>query len=123
MADGYLSKCIECKKKQREAYAKSDVGRETIRQYEIKRLKDPKRKEKARRYQKIHRSKYPEKYRARSRVGNALRDGVLFRKNCEVCGNEKSEAHHEDYSKPLEVIWLCKKHHREADIKLKDGNE
>lgn len=31
---------------------------------------------------------------------------------CEVCGAEKSEAHHDDYTKPLSVRWLCRSHHR-----------
>src|SRR4051812_39153823 len=44
----------------------------------------------------------------------ALRKGVLTRQPCEVCGSEKSQAHHEDYSKPLEVRWLCRPHHTEA---------
>ena len=35
---------------------------------------------------------------------------VLERQPCEVCG-EKAEAHHPDYSKPLDVRWLCKRHH------------
>ena len=48
---------------------------------------------------------------ARVAVGNALRDGRLTRKPCEVCGKERAQAHHCDYSKPLEVMWLCPKHH------------
>lgn len=38
--------------------------------------------------------------------------GELIRQSCERCGVvETVQAHHEDYSKPLEVIWLCKIHH------------
>jgi hypothetical protein len=43
-----------------------------------------------------------------------ISDGVLERMPCEVCKTtENVEAHHDDYAKPLEVRWLCKKHHRE----------
>lgn len=45
-------------------------------------------------------------------VGNAIRDGRLIRQPCEVCG-EFAQAHHDDYSKPLEVRWLCTTHHAE----------
>ena len=41
---------------------------------------------------------------------------------CEVCGNPNTEAHHDDYSKPLEVRWLCFKHHR-AWHKVHDNPE
>jgi hypothetical protein len=41
----------------------------------------------------------------------AIREGALTRKTCEVCGDPKSEGHHEDYSKPLDVVWLCRWHH------------
>lgn len=56
----------------------------------------------------------PEKIKARNIVNNALRDKNLFKKPCEVCGEIKVEAHHEDYLKPLQVRWLCKQHHVEA---------
>jgi hypothetical protein len=43
----------------------------------------------------------------------AKRNGELVYKECEVCGLEKSEAHHDDYTKPNTVRFLCKKHHVE----------
>ena len=41
-------------------------------------------------------------------VGNAIRGGKLVKEPCERCNSEDSvHAHHEDYTKPMEVIWLC----------------
>lgn len=54
---------------------------------------------------------YPEKYRARQEVLKALRKGLLKKEPCVICGDLTVEAHHEDYSKPLNIKWLCKKHH------------
>jgi len=36
----------------------------------------------------------------------------IKRMPCEICGNIKTHGHHEDYSKPFEVNWLCAKHHQ-----------
>lgn len=47
---------------------------------------------------------------ARSYLNVYVRRGKVKRLPCEICG-QKAEAHHEDYSKPLEVVWLCRKHH------------
>jgi hypothetical protein len=53
----------------------------------------------------------PEKYAAWTAVRTALKNGSLIRKPCCVCNNPNSQAHHEDYSKALDVMWLCKNHH------------
>ena len=56
----------------------------------------------------------PEKRRAHSKVSYALRSGKLTRQPCEKCGATKRvHAHHDDYSKQLEVRWLCPVHHAE----------
>lgn len=59
------------------------------------------------------RERYPEKYAAHSAVLVAVRSGRLLRRPCEVCGTEPAHAHHDDYSKPLDVRWLCPAHHGE----------
>jgi hypothetical protein len=64
--------------------------------------------------QKKYRKKYPEKVKARVAISNAVKLGKIKRLPCEVCGNIKADAHHEDYDEPLEVVWLCRKHHFQA---------
>lgn len=54
----------------------------------------------------------PAKRAAQYAVSNAKRDGKLIRQPCEICG-EHAQAHHDDYSKPLDVRWLCATHHAE----------
>ena len=46
-------------------------------------------------------------------VGQAVRDGRLIPQPCEKCGASPTHAHHDDYSKPLDVRWLCPVHHAE----------
>ena len=45
---------------------------------------------------------------ARSTANVAVRRGKLQPQPCETCGNPTAEKHHSDYSKPLQVIWLCR---------------
>lgn len=49
---------------------------------------------------------------AHDAVRSATKRGLLVRQPCEVCGDTKAEAHHCDYSKPLDVMWLCRLHHK-----------
>lgn len=116
MADGRLGKCKDC--------TKADVsGNYRARQpqysaYDRERNVRPARREARRVYHQRHRERHPERERARQAVSNALRDGRLMRRPCEKCGSPKSQAHHPDHSKPLDVQWLCLVHHREADREL-----
>ena len=57
--------------------------------------------------------KYPEKWKARSLAKYAVKIGALKKEVCKKCGDDNVHAHHDDYKKPLQVIWLCPKHHAE----------
>jgi len=46
-------------------------------------------------------------------LGNAVRGKRVLPMPCLVCGKD-AEAHHPDYSQPLDVIWLCDTHHKEV---------
>lgn len=61
--------------------------------------------------QRRYREKRPRARRATGMVRDALASGALVRQPCEICGDEKAQAHHDDYSKPLDVRWLCHDHH------------
>lgn len=64
-------------------------------------------------YKKVQKERYPDRVRARELVHKAKKSGKLIQVPCIICGCEQTEAHHDDYSKPLDVKWLCKKHHIE----------
>ena len=109
MADGYLGKCKICT---REDVAKNYRARIThYVEYERNRAQSPQRKEMALEYQRRRRHRDPIKNAARRATYNAIRDGRLIRKPCESCGDANVEAHHDDYTRPLDVRWLCRRHH------------
>jgi hypothetical protein len=105
MKDGHVNKCKSCNKKDVIENRKAKV--DYYREYD--KIRDAKRWDYKTRQCQEWRKSNPEKYRAQTAVGNALRDGKLIRPTtCDACGKEcVPHGHHEDYSKPLEVIWLC----------------
>ena len=114
MKDGHLNKCKECAKNDTRKEYRNNV--EERREYEKKRNSTQERKDAAREKQRLHRANNPEKYKARTAVGNALRDKRIFKKPCEYCGSEERvQGHHKDYSKPLEVTWVCFQCHRQKE--------
>jgi hypothetical protein len=64
---------------------------------------------------RAYRAKNPEKYAAHRAVTNAIKYGQLVKADgCEDCGSDFAvEGHHDDYSKPLEVRWLCAACHKQ----------
>lgn len=58
-----------------------------------------------------YRAANPEKMEARRLLKLAIECGELVREPCLFCDDLQSEGHHHDYSKPLDVTWLCKRHH------------
>jgi phosphotransacetylase len=54
-----------------------------------------------------------QKVSARNIVRDRIYRGTMVRGNCEVCGAFSAQAHHEDYSKPMEIRWLCPQHHKD----------
>lgn len=64
-----------------------------------------------------YREKYPEKHQARLTLQRAVRNGVIKKMGCVMCGDINSQGHHEDYTKPLKVIWLCPLHHKDKHRK------
>lgn len=108
MADGRLNFCKDCVKERVRNHNHTTDGRQVA--------SDWNKTEKGRAKQKRHTQRFrrlnPEKYKAHQIAGNAVRSGKLIRQPCGVCGEPKSEKHHDDYSKPLEVRWLCRTHHR-----------
>ena len=79
-----------------------------------------KNRERKNAHAKTQRERYPEKEKARAKLKREVRLGnVVKPKNCSSCGIEPRviEGHHEDYSFPLVVIWLCSKCHRQLHVK------
>lgn len=50
--------------------------------------------------------------RARNIAKQAVRSGRIIKQACKECGEINVQGHHEDYNKPLDLTWLCEKHHR-----------
>jgi len=64
---------------------------------------------------KRYRKRYPKECYARTLLWKAVKNGEIKRpENCQMCGEipkNKVHGHHSDYSKPLEVFWVCYKCH------------
>lgn len=114
---GIQGECKDCTKKRVSKNYRTRL--DYYKKYYVARNKRPERKAIVLKSQQKQRMAHPEKYLARQKALRAIRSGLLVKQPCQVCGKGNVEAHHEDYLKPLKVIWLCKKHHIEADRQLK----
>jgi len=110
MLSGYLNQCKVCINARARAHRAANI--EELRKRDIWRNKNQPHRRKA----NFVRSKNwlkrnPEKAKAHDALNGAVRSGRIKRLPCEICGSGKVHGHHEDYSKPLDVIWLCSIHH------------
>lgn len=130
--DGKTSQCKECCKVFRKKHYEKNKEKELERSRKWK-LENPeknlstqkkwrkKNKEKYRLIVKRHAESYKKrnnhKIKARRKVAYAMSVGKIKKENCKICKAENSEAHHNDYDKPLNVIWLCQKCHKKEHRK------
>jgi len=114
MTDGHLGKCKLCAKKDVQSRYNNPESNKKIKEYERKRFQNPERKKKVLEYQRKRRAFHKGKYRANQIISNLIRNRKITRQPCEICGNQKSEAHHPDYRKPKYIRWLCMEHHRKC---------
>lgn len=122
--------CPECKrdyarqwrdkrKKQGLTISGSKMPREYHRKYEKEYFQNPDVKKRRAKHAKIRRIDPSQSHKiyARDLTNKAIKSGKLIKKPCEVCGKNKVDAHHEDYNKPYDVMWLCRRHHIEHHAK------
>ena len=101
----YRTQCKSCRNQKQQKYSKTEAGKLTQKNADQKRN-----------------VMFPERRAARSATFHALKIGKLTELPCIICGN-KAEAHHPDYSRPLDVVWLCKPHHKETHSIIRGKNE
>lgn len=111
MADGRLNHCAECVRDRVRKHRLANLDR--IRAYDRARGSRSKPG-----YTAEYRAKHPHRRAAQVALGNAVRAGDIAPQPCLICG-EHAEAHHPDYSRPLDVIWLCPAHHKQAHAMIK----
>lgn len=116
-ADGLLARCKDCHKAAVKANRAENLER--YRAFDRARSHDPERVRARQEYaatpsgrearrragQSWDRRNTHKKY-AHGKVSRAVDSGAVQRQPCEKCGSPHTEAHHDDYSKPLDVRWL-----------------
>ena len=134
MGDGHLNKCKECTKldtfgrtyeeieKRKERDRNRPNKEDRVTKNKVRLENDPIAKRKNNEQKNEWCKKNKEKRNAHLRVSRAVMNGTIKREyNCSACSYDiKVEAHHEDYAKPLEVIWLCSKCHHARHVEIRN---
>lgn len=129
MGDGYLGKCKSCTKNDSNKrllekskdlkWVEKELERHRIKAAKARAIGKGASKESQKKGRIAWEEKNKHKKYAQGQVARAIKTGKIKKEPCSICGNTNSEAHHEDYSRPLYVIWFCKKHHAERHIQLR----
>ena len=112
MKDGHLNKCKDCTRADSTRRLREHPDK--VKEYEQKRSKTPERKALAAMYLKKYRAEHPDRTKMNTRVKRAIERGEIIKPNyCQICGKTcKPYAHHHDYNKPLDVIFVCQSCHK-----------
>lgn len=110
--DGVTAACRECLRKRDAARYKKERDYRMDRHREY--MQTPAGKRAHKKAAARWRSENKLKRAAHLLLASALKSGIVVKAPCERCGSTRVHAHHEDYSRPLDVMWLCAKHHREV---------
>lgn len=108
MAAGHTNVCKVCHRLRMKRRRLLDPA---VQAADVARAKRPARKAVSRVTADMWRDKNPAGYKAQNAANNAIRDGRLKKEPCAICGGSKVRGFHRDYSKPLDVVWLCAKCH------------
>ena len=130
MRDGRSNQCKACQSEYYRNYAAANRSRIAELQADWYDRNSERVKTRQRSYYADHRDtqlerirewkqRNPNKTRAHSVVNNAVMRGKLQRQPCESCGDASTEAHHDDYSRPLDVRWLCRTCHARHHAQLR----
>jgi len=118
MADGYLNKCKGCSKNDANKHRSENLDK--IRAYDRERGKNAARVKQRTEVNRAWRAEDKRRQKAHYAVSQAIRNGRIQREPCIRCGEVKSLAHHEDYDKPLDIMWLCQPCHKQRHKELKE---
>ena len=117
MGDGHLNKCKECTKADSVSnYTKNRSSKNWLQKerarcrikshiYRILGKAKPTSAAVKEKWAKLN----PQKVKSQAKLRLAVKRGVIIKpEKCSECGSgRRLEGHHEDYTKPLAVIWLC----------------
>ena len=98
----------------------SEAEREYQHNYQAVYRRTTKARSAHQRHNRKFEAKHPDRQPANNRLNKAVQKGFLIRSSCDICGTtERIEAHHDDYSKPLDIRWLCERHHKEHHARMR----
>jgi hypothetical protein len=133
MRDGHCNECKPCAIARAAKWERDNPGRKAAASRRWRKENPEKAAAQKRRWRENNRDRiavheqrrwedHPEKVRARRALNDALRKGDQTKPpGCESCDEEvdsrELHGHHHDYSKPLEVEWLCRSCHLKAHEK------
>ena len=123
-----LEKCAEYREKNREKVRahdrernNTDARRKDRRDRNRRKYENPEFRASETARHKRNVEKHPIRHSAVWAANNAQKAGKLHKEPCQRCGQvDNVQAHHEDYSKPLDVVWLCPKHHGERHREINE---